>query len=250
MASKFTHLHCHTEYSLLDGLSNIPRLISHVKEQGMDSLAITDHGVMYGEIEFYKESLKQGIKPILGMEGYITDGSLLDKGDRSKNKNFHILLLAKNSEGYKNLMKLASIAQLDGFYYRPRMDHETLKKYSKGLVATSACPQGEVGKALIDEDYKSAKKTAEWYLDTFGEDYYLEIQRHEFSKWIKDAGTSEIKNTLNDLQESENKWNEGVIKLSRDLGIPIVATNDAHYIKKEDAYAQDALVCIATGKTG
>mgnify|MGYP001607840839 FL=1 len=248
MASKFTHLHCHTEYSLLDGLSNIPKLISHVKEQGMDSLAITDHGVMYGEIEFYKNAQKQGIKPILGMEGYITDGDLKDKGDKSR-QNFHILLLAKNNEGYKNLMKLSSIAQLDGFYYRPRMDHELLKKYSKGLICSSACPQGEIGKALINDNYKNAKKIAVWYLDTFGDDYYLELQRHEFGKWISSAGTAEIKNNLKDLQDSENKWNKGIVKLSRDLGIPIIATNDAHYIKQEDAFAQDALVCISTGKT-
>ncbi|MDP1710307.1 MAG: DNA polymerase III subunit alpha, partial [bacterium] len=246
--NKFVHLHCHTEYSLLDGLSNIPKLISHVKEQGMDSLAITDHGVMYGVIEFYKNAQKQGVKPILGMEGYITDGNLKDRPERGKSQNYHILLLAKNNEGYKNLMKISSIAHLDGFYYRPRMDHELLKKYSKGLICTSSCPLGEIGKALIGEDYKKARKTASWYLETFKDDYYLELQRHEFSKWISGAETDEIKNSLRDLQDSENKWNKGIVKLSRDLGIPIIATNDAHYIKQEDAFAQDALVCIATGK--
>ena len=156
--SKFVHLHVHTEYSLLDGLSNIKKLFAHVKEQGMESVAITDHGVMYGEIEFYKEGLKNGIKPILGMEGYITDGNLLDRPERGRSQNFHILLLAKNLEGYQNLMKLASIAQLDGFYYRPRMDHETLKKYSKGLICTSGCPQAEIGKAILHDDVKNAKK--------------------------------------------------------------------------------------------
>lgn len=249
MLPKFVHLHVHTEYSLLDGLSNIPKLFTHVKELGMDAVAITDHGVMYGEIEFYKEGQKQGIKPILGMEGYITNGSLKDKTDRSKFQNYHVLLLAKNHEGYKNLMKLSSIAHLEGYYYRPRMDRELLKKYSKGLICTSACPQGEVGQALKNDDYKEAKKIVEWYLDTFGEDYYLEIQRHEYASWIKNTENEEIKNMLNELNETEKKWNEGIVSLSRDLGIPIVATNDAHYIKQSDAYAQDALVCISTGKT-
>lgn len=247
--SKFVHLHCHTEYSLLDGLSNIKKLLTYVKERGMDSLAITDHGVMYGEIEFYKEAKNQGIKPILGMEGYITSGGLHDRIERSKMQNYHLLILAKNSEGYKNLMKLSSIAHLEGYYYRPRFDRETLKKYSKGLIVTSTCPQGEVGQSLIKDDYKEAKKTVEWYLDTFRDDYYLEMQRHEYPKWLDKTNSQEIKTTLNNLQESEDKWNNGILKLSRELGIPIVATNDAHYIKKEDALAQDALVCIATGKT-
>ncbi len=249
MASNFVHLHCHTEYSLLDGLSNIPKLMNHVKENGMDAVAITDHGVMYGEVEFYKDAKKAGVKPILGMEGYITSGRRADHPERGKNQNFHILLLAKNKEGYQNLMKLSSIAHLEGYYYRPRMDREILEKYSKGLIVTSSCPQGEIGKSLIDGDYKEAKKIAEWYQDVFKDDYYLEIQRHEFSKWAETAPTPEIKTNLNDLQENEKKWNSGIIKLSRELGVPIVATNDAHYIKKEDAFAQDALVCIATGKT-
>ncbi len=247
--SKFVHLHCHTEYSLLDGLSNIRRLISHVKENGMDSLAITDHGVMYGIVEFYKEALKQEVKPILGMEGYITAGDLKERPERGKMQNFHLLLLAKNDEGYKNLMKLSSIAHLDGYYYRPRFDRETLKKYSKGIICTSACPQGELAKALVQDEDREAKKIVEWYLDTFKDDYYLEIQRHEFKNWIEKAKTQEIKSTLATLQETEDKWNKGIIKLSRELGVPLVATNDAHYIKEEDAFAQDALVCIATGKT-
>ncbi len=248
MSSKFVHLHCHTEYSLLDGLSNIKKLFAHVKENNMDSIAITDHGVMYGEIEFYKEGLKQGIKPILGMEGYITSGKLTDRENKGAVKNYHLLVLAKNNEGYKNLMKLSPIAHLDGYYYRPRFDRETLKKYSKGLVVTSTCPQGEVGQSLINDDFKTAKKSVEWYLNVFKDDYYLEMQRHEYDKWLPKAGTAEIKTLLLDLQASENKWNAGILKLSRELGVPIVATNDAHYIKPTDALAQDALVCVATGK--
>jgi DNA polymerase-3 subunit alpha len=247
--SKFVHLHCHTEYSLLDGLSNIKKLISHVKEQGMDSLAITDHGVMYGEIEFYKEALKQGIKPILGMEGYITAGDLKDRPERGRTQNYHLLLLAKNNEGYQNLMKLASVAHLDGYYYRPRFDRETLKKYSKGLICTSACPLGEVGQSLINGEFNEAKRTVEWYLDTFKDDYYLEFQRHEHEKWVGKAENQEIKTTLLNLVETEKTWGDGIVKISREMGVPIVATNDAHYIRKDDALAQDALVCISTGKT-
>lgn len=247
--SKFVHLHVHTEYSLLDGLSNIPKLISYVKENEMDAVAITDHGVMYGEIEFYKEALKQGIKPIVGMEGYITSGKLTERPARGQVKNNHVLLLAKNQEGYQNLMKISSIAHLDGYYYRPRMDRELLEKYSNGIICTSACPMGEVGQALLSDSYKEAKNIASWYLDTFKDDYYLEIQRHEYEKWIDKSPNQEIKTYLTDMRDSEKKWNEGIIKLSRDLGIPLIATNDAHYIKPEDATAQDALVCIATGKT-
>ena len=247
--SKFVHLHVHTEYSLLDGLSNIKKLLTHVKENGMDSVAITDHGVMYGEVEFYKEAKKQEVKPILGMEGYITSGKLTDRPVRSELRNYHLILLAKNHEGYQNLMKLASIAHLEGFYYRPRFDRETLKKYSKGLICTSSCPLGEIGQAIINEEPENAKNIVEWYTDVFGKDYYLEIQRHGFEKWIDKTTNQEIKVSLKEMADNEKKWNEGVIKLSRNFGVPLVATNDAHYIKPEDAFAQDVLVCISTGKT-
>ena len=246
--SKFVHLHVHTEYSLLDGLSNIKRLLNHVKENGMDSIAVTDHGVMYGEIEFYKEAKKQEVKPILGMEGYITQGKLTDKPARGELRNYHLILLAKNNEGYQNLMKLSSIAHLQGYYYRPRFDRETLEKYSKGLICTSACPMGEVGQAIINDEPANAKKTIEWYLDLFGKDYYLEIQRHEFGNWIEKAEDPGIKTSLKEMDDQEKKWNQGIIKLSRGMGVPLVATNDAHYIKPADALAQDVLVCVATGK--
>ena len=160
--SKFVHLHVHTEYSLLDGLSKIKKLVSYVKDNEMDSVAITDHGVMYGEIEFYKACLAGGIKPIIGMEGYITPGEMSDRPARGQFKNNHIILLAKNLEGYQNLMKIASTAHLDGFYYKPRMDRETLKKYSKGIICSSACPAGEVGQALLEDNYNNAKKIASW----------------------------------------------------------------------------------------
>jgi len=246
---KFAHLHVHTEYSLLDGLSNIKKLLSYVKENEMDSVAITDHGVMYGEIEFYKEALKQGVKPIIGMEGYITSGKLTDRPSRGQVKNYHVILLAKNLEGYQNLMKISSIAHLDGFYYRPRMDRELLEKYSKGIICSSACPMGEVGQALLTDSYSEAKKIASWYSNVFKDDYYLEIQRHEYEKWIDKGVNQEVKTYLTEMRDSEKKWNDGIIKLSRELGVPLIATNDAHYIKPEDATAQDALVCISTGKT-
>src|SRR3990167_2835671 len=179
MAKKFVHLHVHTEYSLLDGLSKVSSLINHLKELDMDTVAATDHGVMYGIVEFYKKCKKEGIKPIIGMEGYTTNVNHRERPERTKFQNFHLLLLAKDREGYQNLMKLSSIAHLEGYYYRPRIDRETLKKYSKGLIATSSCPLGEVGQSLLNDDYKTAKKTVEWYSDTFKDDYYLELQRHE-----------------------------------------------------------------------
>ncbi|MEK7188816.1 MAG: DNA polymerase III subunit alpha, partial [Patescibacteria group bacterium] len=248
MAKKFVHLHVHTEYSLLDGLSKISDLIHRVKELGMESVAITDHGVMYGAVEFYKKANREGIKPIIGMEAYTTNIDHKLRPERGKVKNYHLLLLAKNNEGYQNLMKLTSIAHLEGFYYRPRFDHETLALYSKGLICTSACPQGEIAKALISGDFDQAKKAAEWHQEVFGEDYYLEIQRHGYANNIKEIADLDVKKSVADMQGYETEIEKGVITLSRELGIPIVATNDAHYILKEDAPAQDALVCIATGK--
>jgi len=248
MSKDFVHLHVHTEYSLLDGLSKIGKLFEYLKESGMDKIAITDHGVMYGVIEFYKKAVREGVKPIIGMEAYTTNVGLSERPERGKFKNFHLLLLAKDKTGYLNLMKLTSIAHLEGYYYRPRVDHETLSKYSKGLIATSACAQGEIAQALIGGSYVEAKKLTGWYLDIFGDDFYLEMQRHEYDKYIKGAEKSEIKEELAKQSQNELTINKGVVKLSRDLGIPLVATNDAHYIKREDAHAQDALVCIATGK--
>ncbi len=245
---KFVHLHVHTEYSLLDGLSKIKELIAHIKEQGMDSVAITDHGVMYGAIEFYKAAINEGIKPIIGMEGYISNIDHKLRIERSKMKNWHITLLAKNNDGYKNLMKLTSIAHLEGFYYKPRFDFETLAKYSKGLICLSGCGASELADSLHTNDYKKAKLIVDKYVNVFGDDYYLEIQRHEYAKFAKKATTAEIKRDLLEQAELESLRNEGIIKLSREYGIPLVASNDAHYINREDAFAQDALVCIATGK--
>ena len=245
---KFVHLHAHTEYSLLDGLSKISPLMNHVQDLGMDTVALSDHGVMYGAIEFYKKALDTGVKPIIGMEGYVTNKALDFDGDKKKIKNYHLLLLAKNFEGYQNLIRLTSIGHLEGYYKRPRVDRKTLKKYSKGIVCTSACVQGELAQALIEDDYEKAKKVAQWHLDVFGDDYYLEIQKHHYEDFLGNAPNTDIRSELVRQSEAEKKVNEGVLKIGKEMKIPVIATNDAHYIKKEDATAQDALVCVATGK--
>src|SRR3989344_5171079 len=180
MKAKFVHLHVHTEYSLLDGLSKIKGLINYIKENNMDTIAVTDHGAMYGVIEFYKTAKMNDVKPIIGMEAYTTNIDHTMRPERGKFQNFHLLLLAKNEEGYKNLMKLSSIAHLMGYYYRPRVDRETLAKYSKGLICTSACPQGELPQAILEGREAKGKEIVEWFLDVFGDDYYLEIQRHNY----------------------------------------------------------------------
>ena len=221
MSPKFVHLHVHTEYSLLDGLSKISDLVSYIKKEDMKSVAITDHGAMYGVIEFYKKCKKEGIKPIIGMEAYTTNVDLKERPSRGKIKNNHLLLLAKDRQGYENLMK---------------------------LTCTSACPQGELAQTVFDGNFEGARKLTKWFLDVFGEDYYFEIQKHEYAKFIDKADNDEVRNLLIENNEFEEKINKGIIELSRELGIPLVATNDAHYIRKNDASAQDALVCIATGK--
>ncbi len=246
--AKFVHLHVHTEYSLLDGLSKIKKLVSRVKELGMEAVALTDHGVMYGAIEFYKECLAQGIKPLVGIEAYTVNLDHRLKEGKENKENNHLILIAKNLTGYQNLMKLTSIAHLEGFYYRPRFDKETLKKYSEGLICLSACPAGEIGQHLTAGNYEKAKETAGWFAEVFSDRYFLEIQRHQYTDFIEKATEPVIRDRLKALQASENTWVKGVIKLSRELGIPLVATNDVHYLKESDSVAQDALVCISTGK--
>jgi DNA polymerase-3 subunit alpha len=225
----FVHLHVHTEYSLLDGLSKIKNLVALVKEMGMNSIAITDHGNMYGSIEFYKACKKADIKPIIGCEVYMSPNGRLDKST-SNRRNQHLILLAKNNQGYKNLMKLVSIANIEGYYYKPRIDWETLTKYHEGLICSSACIEGEIGQLVLSNDLEKATAQAKKFQDLFGEDYYLEIQRH--------PGL-----------EGQDKANDGIIKISRELGIPLIATNDAHYLKKGDAFAQDVLMMINTQTT-
>ena len=226
----FTHLHVHTEYSLLDGSSKIKELVKEVKELGMDSIAITDHGVMYGAIDFYKEALKVGIKPIMGCEVYVASGSRFDKSYSKQNTYYHLVLLAENNEGYKNLIKLVSFGFTEGFYYKPRIDLEILKKYSKGIIGLSACMGGAVARSILTHSYEKAKEFALIYNDIFGQgNFFLELQDHGI--------------------ENQIIVNENLIKLSKETGIPLVCTNDIHYIKAEDAEPHDILLCIQTGKT-
>ena len=226
----FTHLHVHTEYSLLDGAARIKDLVGQAKKLGMDSLAITDHGVMFGVIDFYRECRKQGIKPIIGCEVYTAARTLFDKDVEKDKRMGHLVLLAENNLGYKNLMKIVSEGYRHGFYYKPRIDKAVLKKYSKGIIALSACLAGEVQTRLMNGDYEGAKKEALAMEEIFGkENFYLELQ---------DQGLEEEAQILPDMK-----------KLHEETGIPFVATNDVHYVRQEDAVAQDVLMCIQTGTT-
>lgn len=248
--SSFVHLHVHSEYSLLDGLPKIKDLVSQAKALGYESIALTDHGVMYGVIEFYQACIGAGIKPIIGMEAYVSkkDHNIKEKSEGLKDSN-HLILLAKDNQGYKNLMKLSSIGNVEGRYYgKPRFDKATLEKYHQGLICLSGCLAGEVAEYLIAQDYQQAKQVATWYAHLFGDDYYLELQRHRHQDYFEQAVDEHILAQLNQSHLEEKTVNQGIIKLSGDLGIPLVATNDVHYIKPEQAAAQDALVCIQTGK--
>ncbi len=228
-APDFVHLHVHTEYSLLDGANRIQPLVERTAQLGMKSVAITDHGVMYGVIDFYKAALKQGIKPILGCEVYTAKRSRFDKQPGADADQGHLVLLARDNEGYKNLMKIVSIGFLEGFYYKPRIDIDVLRQYSKGITALSACLSGDVPSAILEGDYKKAKKRALTLNDIFGQDnFYLELQSNGI--------------------EEQNLVNQNLIKLSRETGIPLVATNDVHYLRREDAKAHEVLLCIQTGK--
>ena len=227
MNSKFTHLHLHTEYSLLDGFTRIDELLDRCKELGMDSVAITDHGQMYGVIEFYKQAEKRGIKPIIGCEVYISERDHTIK-DPTNRRYYHLILLAENNTGYKNLVKIVSEAFVNGFYYKPRVCFDFLKKHTEGLIALSACLNGEVNQRILEGDMKAAEETALRYEDAFGKgSYFLEVQDHGLAE--------------------QKKVNQGISYLHRKLGIEMVATNDVHYINKEDSYYQDVLMCIQTG---
>ncbi|MFC1969301.1 DNA polymerase III subunit alpha [Chloroflexota bacterium] len=220
----FAHLHVHTEYSLLDGMSRIPQLVARAAELGMDSLAITDHGVMYGVIQFYLEAKAAGIKPIIGCEVYVSRDSRISRSPGDK-ASFHLILLAKNQTGYHNLIQIVTRAHLEGFYYKPRVDRELLERYHDGLIALTSCLGGEVPHLILEGRIQEAKQSLLWYQQTF-DDFYIEIQRHP-------------------LAELE-RVNPVLISLSEEMGIPLVATNDAHYIKREDAPVQDLLMCIGT----
>lgn len=226
--SKFVHLHIHSEFSLLDGANRIKDLPVRAKELGMDSIAITDHGVMFGAIDFYKACKKEGVKPIIGCEVYVAPRSRTDKQPGIDNHYYHLILLAKNNEGYKNLSKLVSLSFVDGYYYKPRIDREILEKYHKGLICLSACLAGEVNQALLSGQNEKAEQVALWHKKVFGDDYYIEIQNNGIKEQVL--------------------ANQKLVQLARKLDIPLVATNDAHYLKREDAYNHEVLLCIQTGK--
>lgn len=249
MSGKFIHLHVHSEFSLLDGLSKTKEIALRAKELEMSAIALTDHGVMSGVVQFYKDALKEGIKPIIGVEAYVTNIDHKVKQSRKESGGNHLLLLAKGMEGYKNLMELTSIAHLEGLYYKPRFDKETLASHSQGIIATSACFKGEVAELIIENEYEKAKQVASWYANLLGPgNYYLELQRHRFTEFAALTSDPTIKNSIIRLAESEKKIVTGLTQISRELGIPLIATNDAHYVKPENATAQDVLVCIGTGK--
>ena len=222
---QYVPLHLHTEYSLLDGAIKIKELVKFCKENDMPACAITDHGVMYGAIQFYKEAKANNVKPILGCEFYVHPGDIHEK-DPNNNPTFHLILLAKNKKGYQNLVKLVSLAHLEGFYYKPRINHELIKEHSEGLICLSACLGGEVNAYVLQNNVNKAKETAKWYKEVFGEDYYIELQDH-------------------DLQE-QKKANPILMNIAKELDIEMVITNDSHYLKPENAKAQDILLCFQT----
>ncbi len=223
----FTHLHLHTEYSLLDGLTRIHPLMERVKELGQEAVAMTDHGALYGAIDFYRAARAQDIKPIIGVEAYVAPGSRLtrDTGDKQP---FHLTLLAKNNTGYRNLLKLVTSSHLEGYYYRPRIDRELMAQHSEGIIALSGCPSGELHRLILDGRIDEAKATASWYRDVF-DGYYLEIQDHDLPEF--------------------DQAKKVIIDMSREMGIPLVATNDSHYLNKDDHDIHDVLLCIGTNAT-
>lgn len=225
--SDFVHLHIHSEFSLLDGANRIKDLPVRAKELGMKAMAITDHGVMYGVIDFYKACKKEGIKPIIGCEVYVASRTRFDKEAQDK-KYYHLILLAKNNKGYQNLSKLVSLGFKEGYYYKPRIDLEILEKYHEGIICLSGCLAGAVSQAILNGNIEEAENVAKWHHNVFGEDYYLEIQNNGVKEQVM--------------------VNQKIIQIARRLNIPIVATNDAHYLKKEDAYNHEVLLCIQTGK--
>ena len=228
--SEFVHLHMHTQYSLLDGAIRFSDLFDRIKKYNMDTVAITDHGTMFGVVEFYEAAKKAGVKPILGCELYVAPRSMTDRTAKDKKNLCHLVLLAKNLEGYRNLCKLATIAQFEGFYYKPRVDKKSLQKYSSGLIALSACLHGEIPRRITEGNFDDADKAAKFYLDTYGEgNFYLEVQHNKI-----------------DLQD---KVNHELREMSKRLSIPLVATNDCHYLNREDSRAHEVLLCIQTGKT-
>ena len=223
----FTHLHTHTEYSMLDGISRVPDLVNRTRELGMDAMSITDHGSLYGVVDFYSECKDAGIKPIIGCEFYVAHGSRHDRTPNERTAN-HLVLIAKDNAGYRNLLQLVTRSHLEGFHYRPRIDKELLEQCRQGLICLSGCPSAEVPTLLADGNYDDAKRMVGWYREIFGENYFLELQRHAHIEQLP-------------------RINDGLVRLNQDTGIPLLATNDAHYVRPADYQYQDVYICIQTG---
>ncbi len=234
---QFTHLHLHTQYSILDGMTNIKKLAKKVKADGMEAVAITDHGNMFGVKEFHNVMTKEGIKPIIGTEAYVAVNSHLGRGNENK-KYYHLVLLAKNETGYRNLIKLASIAFSDGYYYKPRIDIDLLRQYHEGIIASSACLAGEINRKLMNESVDVAEEALLKYLDIFGDDFYIELQRHQ--------ATDPKMNQ--DVYPDQVFVNKHLVELANKHNVKYIATNDVHYLNEEDAEAHDRLICLSTGK--
>ena len=224
----FTHLHAHSEFSLLDGLGRITELVDAAAAQGMDSMAITDHGALYGAVAFYQAARNKGIKPIIGVETYVARRSMTDREGKADSQPFHLILLAKDYGGYQNLCRLVTDAHIDGYYYKPRIDREHLAKYSQGIIGLSACLGGEVAKALEVEDWELARHVAGEYKEIFGKDgFYLELQDHGLPE--------------------QTRLNGQLLRLAPEVGLPLVVTNDLHYVRQEQSEAHDVLLCVGTG---
>ena len=227
--SKFIHLHTHSHYSLLDGLSKVPEMVKTAKKNGMEALALTDHGNMYGAIEFYKEAKKAGIKPIIGVEAYIAERGRKDKEPGIDNKRYHLTLLAKNKQGYKNLMRLITIANLEGYYYKPRMDKEILRQYSEGIICLSGCMGSQLSQAVLADNTEKAEALIKEHQEIFGkENYFLEVHAHPHV-------------------ENDKKLRDGIISLHKKFNIPVVAGQDSHYLCIDDYDAHHTLLAVNTG---
>ncbi len=234
----FTHLHVHSQYSILDGAIRINQLIDKVKEDGMTAIALTDHGNMFGIKEFHAAATEKGIKPILGMEAYVARRSRFDKKEKQDRGGYHLIILAKNKIGYHNLMRLSSLSYTDGFYYKPRIDRELLEKYSEGLIISSACLGGEVPQHIMREQWDELDETINWYKNVFGEDYYLEVMRHKTDDPLKNA----------DIYDNQELCIKKIMELSQKHNVKVIATNDSHFLNDVDAAAHDLLICLNTGK--
>src|SRR4051812_33785534 len=226
----FVHLHCHSEYSLLDGANRIDDLIKRAQEFEQPALAITDHGNLHAAWEFQEKARKAGVKPIIGMEAYVAPGSRAERSRPTPGAKpyYHLVLLARDAVGYRNLIKLSSLAYTEGFYSKPRVDRELLARYNEGIIVSSACLAGEVASHLMVDDYDGARSAASWYADVFKDRYYLEVQAHE--------------------SEGQTELNKRIFALSEEIGLPVIATNDAHFLRSEDHDAHDVLLCIRLGK--